>query len=94
MNSTQLAEKLAAQHGLTKVKSKAVLASIFDTIGAEVKRGRKVAVSRFGTFNQGVRKARKGRNPKSGVEIKIPRTKYPRFSASVLLKHLVKGRKV
>jgi len=93
MNSTQLAEKLASVHGLTKVKSKQVLASIFGTIGAEVKRGRKVAVAGFGTFNQGVRRARKGRNPATGAAISIPRTKYPKFSASAPLKRLVKGLK-
>ncbi|KAL4427685.1 hypothetical protein ABPG75_001774 [Micractinium tetrahymenae] len=68
---------------------KAVLDSIVDSVAA----GKKVQVVGFGTFESRTRAARKGRNPATGVEIDIPETTVPAFSAGKTFKQKVKEAK-
>lgn len=67
--------------------------SIIDTLGTEMKRGRKVQITGFGTFATVRRKARMARNPKPGEAIKVPATTVPKFSAGATLKALVNKKK-
>jgi DNA-binding protein HU-beta len=60
-----------------------------DSIGATLKKGGKVSVIGFGSFSVIQRKARKGRNPQTGKEIKIPAKKAVKFSAGSELKKKV-----
>lgn len=53
--------------------------------------GKKVTIPGFGTFEQRLRAARKGRNPKTGEALDIPQTKSPAFSAGKTFKDAVKG---
>jgi DNA-binding protein HU-beta len=62
-----------------------------DTIQGEVKRGKRVTIAGFGTFERGKRKARKGRNPQTGETLKIKASRYPKFRAGSSFKALVKA---
>jgi DNA-binding protein HU-beta len=63
---------------------------VFDTITKALKKGQVMTLVGFGTFSVGKRKARVGRNPQTGKEIKIPAKKVPKFSAGKALKNAVK----
>jgi nucleoid DNA-binding protein len=70
-----------------------IVGTLIDTIGNEIKRGRTVQITGFGTFSTVKRKARKGRNPKTGEPIKIAAMTLPKFSAGKALKDLVSKKK-
>ena len=92
MNKTELVEKVAKKTGLTLKDAKIVVDAIFSTvpkegiIANELKSGRKVQITGFGTFQVRKRKKREGRNPQTGEPIQIPATKFPAFSAGRSLK--------
>ena len=92
MNKTELIEKVANKTGLTLKDSKTVVDAIFSTtpkqgiIASELKAGRKVQITGFGTFQIRKRKKREGRNPQTGEAIQIPASKFPAFSAGRALK--------
>lgn len=64
---------------MTKVQSELVLDAALEIIAKSVARGEDVKIVGFGTFSRGTRKARKGRNPKTGTQIIIPAAKVPKF---------------
>jgi integration host factor subunit alpha len=82
MNKPEIAERLAKQTGLSVHRAMKVLNSLFSTrkgrglILSELEAGREFRVAGFGTFSVRKRKARPGRNPKTGEKIKIPARKY------------------
>ena len=96
MNKTELIERIAQKTGLTMKDAKNVIDVIFSTqakngiIAGELKSGRKVQITGFGTFQVRKRKKREGRNPQTGAPIEIPATKFPAFSAGRALKDRVK----
>lgn len=82
MNKGDLIDKIAKDAGLTKSQASAALASVLKGItGALKKEGDRVTLVGFGTFGVTKRSARKGRNPKTGKEIKIAAKKVVRFKA-------------
>ena len=90
MNKVELAEVLVNKELVgTKKIAVEVVETLFDTITEEVKKGEKVSIHGFGSFEQVVRSARKGHNPKTGDEITIPEKKAPKFTASKVLKESV-----
>lgn len=90
MTKEELIEKVASTAGLSKADASRVLNTILDSIKAALKKGQKVTLVGFGNFSVSKRKARKGRNPRTGEAIKIPAGKVPRFSAGKALKDSVK----
>jgi DNA-binding protein HU-beta len=90
MTKEELIEKVASTAGLSKADASRVLNTIMDSIKAALKKGQKVTMVGFGSFSVSKRKARKGRNPRTGEAIKIPAGKVPRFSAGKSLKDAVK----
>ncbi len=90
MTKTELIGKLAKDCKLSKASANKALDSFVDGIKKALKKGDKVSLIGFGTFSVTQRKARKGRNPKTGGEIKIPARKVPKFSAGQGLKKAVK----
>jgi len=96
MNKTELIERVAQKTGLPRKDAKNVVDAIFSTqpkngiIANELKSGRKVQITGFGTFVIRRRKKREGRNPQTGATIEIPATKFPAFSAGRALKDRVK----
>ncbi len=96
MNKTELIEKVAKKTGLTLKDARNVVDAIFSTvpkqgiIASELKSGRKVQITGFGTFQLRKRKKREGRNPQTGETISIPATRFPAFSAGRSLKERVR----
>ena len=89
MNKTELVEAIATKTGLKKKDAEAALAATIDTVVAAVKKGDKVQLVGFGTFERKARKARTGRNPATGDTIKIKASKYPAFTAGKAFKDAV-----
>jgi DNA-binding protein HU-beta len=81
MNKEQLIEKLAGDAKVTKVQAKAALESFIDAVRKTLKKGGRISLVGFGTFMRSNRKARTGRNPQTGKEIKIAAKKVARFKA-------------
>jgi len=90
MTKTDLIAKMAKDAKVTKAAAAKALDSLVDGIKKSLKKGDKVTLIGFGTFSVTQRKARKGRNPQTGKEIKIPARKAPKFSAGKALKDGVK----
>ena len=90
MTKADLIEKVATGTGLSKADAGRALDSAIDAIKASLKKGMKVTLVGFGTFSVSKRKARKGRNPRTGEEIKIAATKTPKFTAGKVLKDAIK----
>ena len=90
MTKTELVDKMAKEAKVTKAAAAKALDSFVDGVKKALKKGDRVALIGFGTFSVTQRKARKGRNPQTGAEIKIPARKAPKFSAGSALKKAVK----
>ena len=89
MNKADLIEKVAKDAGVSKVQADAAISSLLDGVLATLKKGGAVTLVGFGTFSVGNRKARTGRNPRTGAAIKIAAKKVPKFSAGMKLKKAV-----
>ena len=89
MNKTELVTRMAEKTGLTKKDAEALLGAFTSTVEEALVEGDKVQLVGFGTFEVRERAARKGRNPQTKEEIKIPASKAPVFKAGKALKDLV-----
>ena len=92
MNKAELIEAMAKQNKLSKKDNENVLQAFIDVTGKELKKGGKIQLIGFGTFETGKRAARTGKNPQTGAEIKIPAATVPKFKAGKALKDLVNGK--
>jgi len=92
MNKAELVEAIAKKTGGTKAGAEASLDAFIDSVTAALSKGDSVALIGFGTFSISKRAARKGRNPATGAEIKIPASKVARFSSGAKLKKAVNKR--
>ena len=86
MNKTELVAAMAKETNLSKKDVEAVLKSFVDVVSGELKKGEKVQLVGFGTFEVSERAARTGRNPQTNKTIEIPASKAPRFKAGKALK--------
>ena len=93
MNKTELVAKIAEGAGLSKVDAKKALEATVDAIKGALKKGEKVQLVGFGTFETSKRAARTGRNPQTGAETKIPACVAPKFKAGKALKDQVNSKK-
>lgn len=91
MNRTELIESMSAKSGLSKKDSDAALKAFLDTVTEEIKKGRKVQLVGFGTFETSKRAARTGKNPQTGEIINIPENTVPKFKAGSTLKNAASG---
>lgn len=91
MNKGELITKISEDTELTQKQVDTVLSAILETITDEVAKGGKVTLAGFGTFEKRHRKARTGRNPQTGEEIKIAASNVPAFSAGKQFKETVKA---
>ena len=90
MTKIELVEKMATDAGITKAAAGTALASFIDGVTKALKKkDGKVTLVGFGTFSKGRRKARKGRNPQTGAEIKIKASNTVKFKAGKKLKAAV-----
>ena len=89
MNKTELVAAMAKETNLSKKDVEAVLKSFTDVVASELKKGGKIQLVGFGTFEVRERKARKAKNPQTKEDITIPETKVPAFKAGKGLKEVV-----
>jgi len=89
MNKSELVAQIAEQAGLQKKDAEKALAAFTDIVADTLKKGDKVQLVGFGTFEVTERAARTGRNPQTKKEIKIPASKTPKFKAGKALKDIV-----
>ena len=89
MNKADLVAAIAAKTGESKKASEALVNAFTEVVADALKGGDKVQLVGFGSFEVRKRAARKGRNPQTKEEIKIPASKAPVFKAGKALKDLV-----
>ena len=89
MNKTELVAAVAEKSGLTKKDAEKAVVAAVEAIKAEVAAGKKVQVIGFGTFEARERKARTGKNPRSGAAVEIPASVVPSFKAGKAFKEAV-----
>lgn len=90
MTKEELIAKMSASAGITKVAAGTALEAFTASITSSLKRGQRVSLVNFGTFTVSKRKARTGRNPRTGEPLKIPASRVPKFSAGKDLKAAIK----
>ena len=86
MNKTELIAAMAEQAGVSKKDAEKTLKAFTDVVAEELKKGGKVQLVGFGTFEVSERAARDGRNPQTGKVMKIAASKAPKFKAGKALK--------
>ena len=89
MNKTELIAAIAEKAEISKKDSEKALKAFIDVVTAELKKGEKVQLVGFGTFEVAERAAREGRNPQTGKSMKIAASKAPKFKAGKALKDTV-----
>ena len=89
MNKTELVAAIAEQAELSKKDSEKALKAFIDVVSEELKKGEKIQLVGFGTFEVIERAAREGRNPLTGEKMKIKASKAPKFKAGKALKDAV-----
>jgi DNA-binding protein HU-beta len=89
MTKTGLVDILAGKTGISKTKAAEAIDLITGAITSALKKGDKVTLVGFGTFDVAKRAAREGVNPQTRQKIKIKASKAPRFKAAKLLKDAV-----
>ena len=89
MTKTELIAKVAAETGITKAQAKRCVDAFVEALTEALEKGERVAFPGFGVFKVKERKARKGRNPRTGKVIKIPARKVVVFTPGKALKEKV-----
>lgn len=89
MNKQELVAAMADKAGLTKKDAEEALKAFTEVVTAELKKGEKIQLVGFGTFEVSTRAAREGRNPQTGKSMKIAASKAPKFKAGKALKDAV-----
>ena len=86
MNKTELVAAMAEKTGLSKKDAESALNAFTGVVAEELKKGEKIQLVGFGTFEVSERAARTGRNPQTGEEMNIAASKAPKFKAGKALK--------
>ncbi len=86
MNKTELVAAIAEKTELSKKDAEKALKAFTDVVAEELKKGEKIQLVGFGTFEVAERPAREGRNPKTGEVMTIAASKSPKFKAGKALK--------
>ena len=81
MNKSELVSAIAAQAGMSKKDAEKAVVAFMDEVTAALKKGDKVSLVGFGTFEVKQRAERIGRNPRTKEQITIPASKTPVFKA-------------
>ena len=91
MNKAELVTALADKSKVSKKDAETVLNAFTEIVTKQLKKGDKIQLIGFGTFEVGKRGARTGRNPQTGETVKIKAAKVPKFKAGKALKDAVNG---
>lgn len=89
MNKTELIAAIAEQAELSKKDADKALKAFTDIVTEELKKGEKIQLVGFGTFEVTERAAREGRNPQTNEVMQIAASKAPKFKAGKALKDMV-----
>jgi len=89
MNKAELVAVMAEKAEISKKDAEKALKAFTDVIAEELKKGEKIQLVGFGTFEISERAQRTGRNPQTGAEMIIPASKAPKFKAGKALKDTV-----
>lgn len=93
MTKAELIDSVAKSASLTKAAAEKAVNGFISAVSDALKKGDRVTLVGFGSFEVSTRKARTGRNPQTGKEIKIAATTVPRFTAGAGFKAAVAGKK-
>ena len=91
MNSADLADKIAADNGLTKADAKKIVDGIFAAMADAAAAGDEISVPGFGKFKVKASAAREGRNPSTGATIQIAASKKLAFTPAKAVKDKLNG---
>ncbi|HEV2262017.1 MAG TPA: HU family DNA-binding protein [Candidatus Rubrimentiphilum sp.] len=91
MTKAEIVDSVATESEMTRRQATEIVDLILDEITSALQKGNEVALTPFGRFKVRHRKAREGRNPKTGATIKIPARKVPAFVPGKALKEAVAG---
>lgn len=86
MNTKEIAEKVATDHGFTKTQAKTIVDQVFDSVVAAMLAGDKVNVAGLGVFQVRDRPARKARNPRTGESVDVAASRKIAFRPAKGLK--------
>ncbi len=89
MNKQELAERIAKDVDISKAKAYEAISTAFDAIRGSLKKGQRVQLVGFGSFSVKQRKARKGRNPRTGETVQIKARKVAKFTPGQELKNAI-----
>ncbi len=89
MTKAELVAKIAAEAGIKKVEAERCVSAFVNALSEALEKGERIAIPGLGVFNVRERKARKGRNPRTGEPMEIPARKVVVFSAAKALKERV-----
>ena len=89
MNKTEFIAAVAENADISKKDAEKAIKAFADVVTEELKKGEKVQLVGFGTFEVSERAAREGRNPQTGKTMKIAACKAPKFKAGKALKDAV-----
>jgi len=90
MTKGELIDSVGKEAKISKASAEKAINAFTNTVMKALKKGDKLTLTGFGTFSVAKRRARTGRNPQTGKEIKIPATRVAKFKAGNLLKSAVK----
>jgi DNA-binding protein HU-beta len=90
MTKAELIASIGKEAKISKASAEKAVNAFASAVTKALKRGDKLSLTGFGTFSLAKRRARIGRNPQSGKEIKIPATRVAKFKPGNLLKNAVK----
>lgn len=82
MNVTELVDRVAVEHGLTKAHARSIVEAVFKALTEATVQGEEVAITGFGRFKVTDRSARQGRNPATGEIIEIAASRKLAFTAA------------
>jgi DNA-binding protein HU-beta len=94
MTKADMVSKLADEIKVTKVAAAKALSVFTGSVEAAIRKGERLTIVGFGTFSVSERKARKGRNPRTGKEIRIAAKKAPKFTPGSALKAAANGKTI
>ena len=89
MNKTELIAAVAEKAELSKKDAEKAVKALTEAVAEELKKGGKVQLVGFGTFEVSERATREGRNPQTGAAMKIAASKMPKFKAGKALKDMI-----
>jgi nucleoid DNA-binding protein len=91
MKKVEIVQRIAQELGCTTAKAEAAVEAMLAAVQEALRHGEPIILRRFGTFQVRAKRARMGRNPRTGAAAAIPARRVVRFTAAQTLKQVVAG---